>query len=67
MVVSNNGTLAPARADLIIACWIGNKTTNEFYSTSTMPEMHLSKFNGEKACFLPQFFVVTSFLFLKIQ
>ena len=24
--------------------------------------MHLSKFNGEKACFLPQFFVSKSFV-----
>ncbi|WP_208293713.1 hypothetical protein, partial [Gelidibacter sediminis] len=32
--------------------------TKEICSTSTMPGTHLSKFNGEKACFLPQFFVV---------
>jgi hypothetical protein len=42
---------------MIIACWIGNKATEELYSTSTMPGKILSKFNEEKTCFLPQFFV----------
>ena len=46
---------------MIIACWIGNKATKELYSTSTMPGKILSKFNGEKTCFLPQFFVATRF------
>lgn len=50
---------------IIIACCIGNKSTQEIYSNSTMPEKLLPKFNEEISCFLTQFFVVKRFLFIQ--